>query len=34
MRRAIIGHGNAGGEGLSIASKAAVALLVPPTPRD
>ncbi|MEY4760184.1 MAG: hypothetical protein RLZZ200_40 [Pseudomonadota bacterium] len=34
MRTAIIGHGKAGGEGLSPASKAAVALLVPPPPRD
>jgi len=34
MRAAIIGHGNTGGEGLSAASKAAVALLVPPVKRD
>jgi formate dehydrogenase subunit delta len=34
MRLAIISHGKAGGEGLSPASKAAVALLVPPAPRD
>jgi formate dehydrogenase subunit delta len=30
MRAQIIGHGKAGGEGLSPSAKAAVALLVPP----
>ena len=34
MRSQIIAHGEAGGEGLSAASKAAVALLVPPARRD
>ena len=34
MRSAIIEHNAAGGEGLSAASKSAVALLVPPPGRD
>lgn len=34
MRSAIIQHNVAGGEGLSAASKSAVALLVPPPGRD